>query len=103
MGQGRRRRQEPPRDGVDPTSMFSPAVDRRRERKERQLCQQVHEALGYALPALNDEMLRDLWVVSVEPAPDAARLCAAVEVPRGAAVDEVVARLDRAAGLLRME
>lgn len=39
----------------------------------------------------------------MEPAPDAARLCAVVEAPRSAAVDEVVARLDRAAGILRTE
>jgi ribosome-binding factor A len=103
MGQDRRRRQEPPPDGTDPTSMFSLDVDRRRGRKERQLCRQVQEALGYALPALRDEILRDLWVISVEPAPDAARLCAVVEAPRGAALDEVYARLDRAAGLLRNE
>jgi len=103
MGQDRRRRQEPPPDGMDPTSMFAPAEDRRGERKERQLCRQVHEALGYALPALNDEILQDLWVIAVEPAPDAARLCAVVEAPRGVAASEVVARLDRAAGLLRRE
>ncbi len=92
--------------GWNPTSMFAPAAhvgDVRRERKERQLCRQVHEALGYALPALRDEVLRDLWVISVEPAPDGARLCAMVEAPRGAAVEDVMARLDRAAGLLRTE
>ncbi len=83
--------------------MFAPAVDRRSERKERQLCRQVHEALGYALPALRDEILRDLWVIAVEPAPDAARLCAVVEAPRGTSMEEVTARLDRAAGLLRTE
>ena len=32
-----------------------------------------------------------------------ARLCAVVEAPRGVAASEVVARLDRAAGLLRRE
>jgi ribosome-binding factor A len=47
--------------------------------------------------------LHDLWVVDVEPAPDAARLCAVVEAPRGADVEEVRVRLDRASGLLRSE
>ena len=103
MGQDRRRRQEPPPDGIDSTSLFSTGVDRRAERKERQLCRQVHEALGYTLPALKDEILRDLWVIDVEPAPDAARLCAVVQAPRGATVGAVQASLERAAGLLRAE
>jgi len=83
--------------------MFGSPVDRRAARKERQLCRQVQEALGYALPALEDDLLQDLWVVDVEPAPDASRLCAVVQAPRGADVEEVHARLSHASGLLRTE
>ncbi len=103
MGQDGRRRQEPPRGGLDSNSMFGSPVDRRAARKERQLCRQVQEALGYALPGLEDDLLQDLWVMDVEPAPDAARLCAVVQAPRGADVDAVRERLLHAAGLLRTE
>jgi ribosome-binding factor A len=103
MGQDGRRMQEPPRDGFDLSSMFEGVGDRRKVRKERQLCRQVQEALSYALPGLTDHLLRDLWVIDVEPAPDAARLCAVVQAPRGVEVNQVYARLERAAGLLRSE
>ncbi len=99
MGSDRRRGHGGSR-GVDLSLM---ADDRRRARNERRLCRQVQEALGYALPALRDEVLRDLWVMDVEPAPDMARLCAVVEAPRGASIEDVYTRLDKAAGLLRTE
>src|SRR5271154_6127687 len=103
MSQDKKRRRGPSEDSVDPDSFFAPAVDARVQRKDRQLCRQVHEALNYAFPALEDSVLRELWVIDVAPAPDAARLCAVVEAPRDADLSDVYTRLERVAGHLRSE
>jgi len=103
MGHDNRRRHEPARDGIDPDSFFSISTSRRAERKERQLCRQAQEALSFALPAQDDDLLRDLWLVDVEPAPDASRLCVVVQAPRGADPDDVYARLERVSAWLRSE
>ena len=44
------------------------------ERKTRQLCEQVSEAVSLALAACHDPLLCDLYVEAVEPAPGASRL-----------------------------
>ncbi len=82
-------------------------------RKLSQLCQQVFEALTYALMGSADEALRVLAVVSVVPAPDASRLLVTIrpsEVPVGMSPDELIRRADsilerlgRARGYLRSE
>ncbi|MFO0849548.1 MAG: hypothetical protein U0871_13475 [Gemmataceae bacterium] len=75
-------------------------------RKGLQLCGQVRDALLGILPGLADEALRELTVVSVEPAPHTGRLMVTVAVPRPAdATDRtaVAARLAAAAGHFRTE
>src|SRR5262249_24288901 len=103
MSKGKQRRHAPSHGCVDPDVLFGAPGDARAMRKDRQLCRQVHEALGYALPALDDEILSATWVMDVEPAPDASRLCAVVQAPRGADPEEVYARLERVSGYLRSE
>ncbi len=76
---------------------------RRADRKERQLCRQVQEAIGEALSALDDDVLSDVWVSGVEPAPDASRLAVLVRAPKGAEPDVVKERLARVGGYLRAE
>ena len=76
---------------------------RRADRKERQLCRQVQEAIGEALSALDDVVLSDVWICSVEPAPDASRLAVLVRAPREADPDGVKERLGRVSGYLRTE
>ena len=49
-------------------------------RKARQLCEQVRQALMNALSSLGDEVLHNLQVVSVEPAPNTGRLRVTVAV-----------------------
>ena len=80
--------------------------DRQAGRKALQLCGQVRDALGVILPGLADEVLQNLTVVSVVPAPHAGRLLATVAVPTPAdAADRTAAaeHLDRAAGRIRRE
>lgn len=45
-----------------------------RRHKELQLCRQVFDALTYALAELDDPIIDDLALVSVVPAPTAARV-----------------------------
>ena len=81
-------------------------ADRQAGRKAYQLCGQVRDALGVILPGLADEVLQNLQVVSVEPAPHTGRLRVTVAVPSPAdATDRTAAveRLGRAVGLIRRE
>jgi ribosome-binding factor A len=80
--------------------------DRQAGRKALQLCGQVRDALGAILPVLADEVLQNLTVVSVEPAPYTGRLRVTVAVPSPAdATDRTAAveHLGRAAGMIRRE
>lgn len=91
-------------DGVDPRDFHAKPWDAPKQatRKGRQLCAQVKDALHVALAACADEVLQALVVVSVDPAPNTARLLvqvAAGEADRSAAE----AALARAAGHLRAE
>jgi ribosome-binding factor A len=83
--------------------LFGSVTDRKLERKERQLCRQVQEAVSEALAGIEDDVLLDVWVSAVEPAPDAGRLAIVVEAPNRVSPDEVLTRLDKYAGLLRAE
>jgi ribosome-binding factor A len=75
-------------------------------RKTLQLCGQVRQALHGILSGLADEVLQNLLIVSVEPAPHTGRLLVTVAAPGPAdATDRAVAveHLNRAAGLIRRE
>lgn len=101
-----RRRRLPASDELDPSSFFGSLASfdtRRAERKEKQLCRQVLEALSYTLPSVGDRILRDCWLVEVEPAPDASRLCAVVAAPAGLKAREVLERLEKLSGFFRGE
>jgi len=88
---------------LDADSLFGAAGDGKLERKERQLCRQVQEAVSEALAGVEDDVLLDVWVAAVEPAPDAGRLAVIVQAPRGVSLEEVRTRLERVAGYLRRE
>lgn len=79
------------------------AGPRRGDRKVRQLCRQVQEAVGEALSTLDDDVLMDVWVCDVTPAPDASRLAVLVRGPRDKPPELVKERLERVAGYLRTE
>src|SRR5258706_14490312 len=78
----------------------------RRDHKTAQLCRQVFQALSMALGDCADDVLRELLIHDVAPAPDAGRLLVRVGLsaatnPTGVA--DVMARLGHAAGFLRRE
>jgi ribosome-binding factor A len=87
---------------MDADSFFG-AADRKAQRKERQLCRQVQEAVSIALAGLDDSVLLDAWVMDVEPSPDAGRLAVLVQAPRDASLEDVAARLEKVTGYLRAE
>ncbi|WP_437492896.1 ribosome-binding factor A [Sorangium sp. So ce1014] len=103
MGKDRSRSGEGARSVVDAGSLFGGTAARKAQRKERQLCRQVQEAVSDALAALHDDVLQDVWVVEVEPAPDASRLAVVVQVRPGTPPDVAAARLERVAGYVRAE
>jgi ribosome-binding factor A len=95
-----------PGDGLDPRLEPRDTSRHVKNRKALQLCGQVAQALTLALGECGDEVLRDLAVESVVPAPTSARLLVTVYLATlgdrlGAA--EAQEHLQRAAGLLRSE
>ena len=74
--------------------------------KAAQLCRQAMQAISLALADSSDDLLRELIVVSVDPAPDASRLLVTV-TPAASSADvspvELLARLDAASGWMRRE
>lgn len=79
---------------------------KRSSQKTAQLCRQVFRAVSLALGACGDDVLRELGVVDVEPAPDASRLLVRVSIPAPGAqvtLPDVLARLERAGGFLRRQ
>jgi ribosome-binding factor A len=91
-------------DGIDPRLL--PRYERGKvtNRKALQLCRQVERTLSMVLAGLcGDDVLRELMVESVIPAPDSTRLLVTLTRSRSdaATADEVLARLHRAHGLLR--
>ncbi len=92
-----------PDDGVDPREDKRRDVDRikKPDRKLQQLCKQVENALQLVLP--NVQLLGDVRVLSVMPAPNAGRLRVLVVVSDTSDHRQVAARLERCSGYLRSE
>ena len=88
---------------MDPGLFSESAAAQRGDRKERQLCRQVREAVGEALAVLDDDVLLDVWVCDVTPAPDASRLAVLVRGPRDRPPELVKERLERVSAYLRTE
>src|SRR5262249_25395370 len=91
-------------DGLDPR--FERRARRPAPRKMLQLCGQVARTLTSVLAESGDDVLRDLVVVSVAPAPSSARLLvtgspAPWAQPGG--IDRAAGRLEHARGRLRTE
>jgi ribosome-binding factor A len=80
-------------------------VSKKGGRKTLQLCSQVAEALSYSLSDSNDDVLRELAVIAVQPWPDESRLLAIVGPALSGPVDAalVMGRLAQARGRLRAE
>lgn len=96
-----------PEDGLDPRYEVRGAQGKVPNRKALQLCGQVARTLQAVLAAeTGDDLLRELQVASVVPAPTSVRLLVTLTLAMpgaGVPVTEVMARLHRAQGLLRGE
>jgi ribosome-binding factor A len=95
-----------PEDGIDPRDLLRQAARKKGGRKTLQLCGQVAEALNYAFAAVcNDDVLRELGVVTVQPAPNEARLLVTVAptLPGPCDPTQVLERVQQALGKLRSE
>ncbi|QEL18011.1 ribosome-binding factor A [Limnoglobus roseus] len=99
-----------PDDGQDPKQFFDRRTqyDQSRQvgRKALQLCEQVKTSLHGILAVCADDVVRDLQVLAVLPAPHTGRLQIAVAVPSTAdAVDRVtvLSHLHRVSGWIRSE
>jgi len=93
-------------DGIDPRRFFAEGQTHD-DRKTRQLCKQVLRTLSFVLAGeCRDEVVSELVVHSVVPAPDSSRLLVTLEPAPHAppvASDEILARLQRAYPFLRQE
>jgi ribosome-binding factor A len=94
-----------PEDGADPRDFFRKSSGRVTNRKALQLCGQIARTLSLVLAGeCGDDVLRELSVESVRPAPNSARLLITLSLPRGSVeVEEVMGRLQRVGGMLRSE
>ena len=101
---GRRARNEGDASG---SSFFESHGRGKRDHKTAQLCRQVFRAVSLALAECGDDVLRELIVHEVAPAPDASRLLVRVGFSASVAdvtgVADVLGRLARASGFLRRE
>ncbi len=96
-----------PEDGLDPRIVPRDLSRKVPNRKALQLCGQVARTLsGLLAGECTDDLLRDLDVESVVPAPNSARLLVTLAwtAPAGAVrPSDVLAHLQRASGWLRAE
>jgi ribosome-binding factor A len=95
-----------PEDGIDPREAIRRSARKKGGRKTLQLCGQVAQALNFALAAVcDDDVLRELTVVAVQPGPDEARLIVTLgpSLPGPFDPTQVLVHLERALGKLRYE
>ncbi|MBY0528124.1 MAG: hypothetical protein K2R98_32305 [Gemmataceae bacterium] len=92
-----------PDDGIDPRTGFRLTRPRVKNRKALQLCAQVAEALNGIFGECADDLLRELTVVSVAPAPSSAYLLVTLAVAGEVDPLQVLERVERAGGLLRSQ
>jgi len=65
--------------------------NRRHDHKTLQLCAQVRDALSLAMAGeCHDDVLRDLYVDAVEPAPNASRLLVRLVVPARTQIEPAI-------------
>lgn len=92
-----------PDDGRDPRLDRHGSSVKVPNRKALQLCAQVARALTSVLAECRDDVLRNLVVESVTPAPNASRLLVRVASAVALEADVVLAHLQHAHGMLRSE
>ncbi len=91
-------------DGLDPRLESREAPGKVANRKALLQCGEAERTLSVVLAGeCGDDVLRNLVVASVKPAPTSARLLVTVQAAAGVDAAAVLARLERARGLLRTE
>jgi ribosome-binding factor A len=90
-------------DGQDPRFDRKLTSSKVPNRKALLLCGQIARTLAEVLAGCGDDILRDLLVESVTPAPNSARLLVTVRRPVDLEDNTVRARLTAALGLFRRE
>jgi ribosome-binding factor A len=92
-----------PEDGSDPREFHKKPAGKVANRKALQLCGQIARTLSQVLTECGDDVLRDLLVESVQPAPTSVRLLVTLLTPESADMDAAMERVAAASGLLRRE
>lgn len=95
-----------PEDGRDPRFETGDFTQKINNRKALQLCTQVQRILTMVLGEMGDDVLRELWVQSVIPAPNAGCLLVLVSpmsTPKPHDLVKIQARLQAVNGRLRQE
>jgi ribosome-binding factor A len=91
-------------DCVDPREYFRPTASSGRQRKTRQLCSQIAQALALILSSeFDNDLLLGLTVLAVEPAPNESQLLVTLQSDAAQPHEReaVLARLVQATGFLR--
>jgi ribosome-binding factor A len=73
------------------------------QRKDKQFCAQVLEAVQLALAEVYDEDLLSLFVLEARPAPHLGRIELLVEAPRGADLTRILEKLQQMTAYFRAE
>jgi len=75
----------------------------KRHHKDQQVCRQVHDALAMALADIDDPILDELALVSVTPAPSAARVLVTFTASASVDLDAALVRVKALLPALRQE
>jgi ribosome-binding factor A len=92
-----------PEDGGDPHDFSKKPAGKVTNRKALQLCGQIAKTLSLVLWECGDDVLRELAVESVQPAPTSARLLVTLSAPPGTDEADVLRHVDKAVGWMRQE
>jgi ribosome-binding factor A len=90
-------------DAEDPRDFFKKPAGKVANRKALQLCGQIARTLSLVLWECGDDVLRELIVERVQPAPTSARLLITLSSSASGDEETALRHVERAAGLLRRE
>jgi ribosome-binding factor A len=80
-----------PEDGVDTRDLIRRATNPNTDRKARQLCRQVERTLSLVLGGdIDDDRLRDVHIVGVEPAPQSNHLLVTWQTAEAVPAEELL-------------
>jgi len=92
-----------PGDGADPRYDRDEHGRQAPNRKALQLCSQIQDCLNMCFADCGDDLLRELVVESVVPAPDSRQMLVTVAAPRDLEKIRLLDHITRASGKLRTE